>query len=94
MATWWPAAGVAVVLIVLSPRSWWPALAVGIAVSSGLANLTAGRTLELSVLFGLANAAEALVTAAFLRRRRRRAAADGVARRLLPAGGRLRARRR
>ena len=60
MATWWPAAGIAVALLVLSPRSWWPALAVGIAVSSGLANLTAGRTLELSVLFGVANAAEAL----------------------------------
>ena len=70
VATWWPAAGFAVVLVVLSPRSWWPALAVGIALSSGLANLSAGRTLELSVLFGLANAAEALVTGAFLRGRR------------------------
>ena len=56
VATWWPAAGISVVLLVLSPRSWWPALAVGIAVSSGLANLTAGRTLELSALFGVASA--------------------------------------
>src|SRR6478735_4868526 len=70
VATWWPAAGISVVLLVLSPRSWWPALVVGIAISSGLANLTAGRTVELSVLFGLANAAEALVTSAFLRRGR------------------------
>ena len=69
VATWWPAAGISVVLIVLSPRSWWPALAAGIALSSGLANLTAGRSPELSLLFGISNAAEALVAGAFLRRR-------------------------
>jgi PAS domain S-box-containing protein len=70
VATWWPAAGIAVALIVLSPRSWWPSLIVGVVVSSGLANLSAGRSLELSALFGIANAAEALVAAAYLRRRR------------------------
>ena len=69
VATWWPAAGVAVVLIVLSPRQWWPALVGGIALASGLANLSGGRSIELSVLFGIANAAEALVAGAFLRRR-------------------------
>ena len=52
VATWWPAAGVSVALLVLSPRSWWPALTAGVVLSSGLANLTAGRSVELSLLFG------------------------------------------
>ncbi len=69
VATWWPAAGVSVALLVLSPRSWWPALTAGVVLSSGLANLSAGRTVELSLLFGMANAAEAVVASAFLRRR-------------------------
>ena len=68
VATWWPAAGVAVLLTVLCPRPWLPAIAAGIVVTSGLANLSAGRSLELSLLFGLSNAAEALVAALYLRR--------------------------
>jgi len=68
VATWWPAAGAAVALILLTPRAWWPGLGVAIAVVSAAANLTGGRDLELSVMFGIANAAEALVAGAFLRR--------------------------
>ena len=69
VATWWPAAGVSVALLVLSPKSWWPALTAGVVLTSGLANLTAGRSVELSLLFGISNAAEAVVASAYLRRR-------------------------
>ena len=38
-----------------------PALALGVVLTSGLANYTGGRQRELSLLFGLSNAAEAVV---------------------------------
>lgn len=68
VATWWPAAGLAVALVALAPRRWWPALALGIVVSSGLANVTGGRDVPVSLLYGISNAAEAVVAAAVLRR--------------------------
>ncbi|MCW2845168.1 MAG: sensor signal transduction histidine kinase [Nocardioides sp.] len=68
VATWWPAAGIAVAMVALAPRSWWPALALGIVVFSAAANLTGGRDLPISALFGLSNAAEAVVAALVLRR--------------------------
>ena len=68
VAAFWPAAGLGVALIALTPRRWWPGLAGGIVVASAAANLTGGRELPVSVLFGLANAAEALVAGAILRR--------------------------
>jgi PAS domain S-box-containing protein len=71
VAAWWPAAGIAVALVLLSPRSWWPGLALGIVVASAAANVTGGRTLDISLLFGLANAAEAVVAGLYLRRGRR-----------------------
>src|SRR6187549_3446157 len=61
VASWWPAAGIAVALIALAPRRWWWRLAVGIAVVSAIANVTGGRPLDLSACFGVANCAEALV---------------------------------
>lgn len=72
VATWWPAAGISVALMVLAPRRWWPYLAVGVVVASGTANLTAGRGLDTSLLFGISNAAEAVVAALFLRQGRDR----------------------
>src|SRR5512133_3355915 len=68
VAAWWPAAGLAVALIALAPRRWWPALAAGLVVVTTAANLTGGRELPVSVLFGLSNAGEALVAGAILRR--------------------------
>ena len=68
VATWWPAAGIAVSLLILAPRSWWPALTGGVVVASGAANLAGGRDLDISFCFGLANAAEALVAAYLLTR--------------------------
>lgn len=67
VATWWPAAGLAVSLVCLAPRRWWALLFLGVVVSSGLANVTGGRDLPVSLLFGLSNAAEAVVAAAVLR---------------------------
>jgi PAS domain S-box-containing protein len=68
VATWWPAAGIAVSLMVLSPRTWWPALAAGVVLASGAANLAGGRAVDISLCFGLSNAAEAVVAAMVLRR--------------------------
>ncbi len=70
VATWWPAAGAAVALLVLCPVRHRPALAVGVVIATGLANLTAGRDADLSLLLGLSNAAEAWVVAVLLRGRR------------------------
>ncbi|WP_395692850.1 ATP-binding protein [Nocardioides sp.] len=69
-ASWWPGAGIAVVLLGrTSRRSWWvwvPAIvAVGL-----LANLLGGRPADLSVWYAVANAVEALVVAAYLLRDR------------------------
>jgi PAS domain S-box-containing protein len=68
VAAFWPAAGLAVALVALSPRRWWPALAAGLVVVVAAANVTGGRELPVSVLFGFSNAAEALVAGAILRR--------------------------
>ncbi len=68
VAAWWPAAGLAVALIAMAPRRWWPLLVLGIVISSGAANLTGGRPLDVASLFGLSNAAEALVAGVVLKR--------------------------
>ncbi len=70
VASWWPAAGVAITLIMIAPRRSWPLLAVGIVIAVALANVTGGRDVEISVLFGVANAGEAVVAGWFLRRGR------------------------
>ena len=67
VAIWWPAAGLAVILLVVHPRDrWWWLLVVGVVVSSGLANLTAGRSPQAALGFGLSNTAEATVVALWL----------------------------
>ena len=66
VATWWPSAGAATALLMLSQRRWWPWLCGGIVVASALAGLTGGRGIELAGLFALCSAAEALVIAALL----------------------------
>jgi len=67
VASWWPAAGIAVALLALSPRTCWPWLAAGVVVASGLANVTGGREWPVALCFGVANAAEAVVAALVLR---------------------------
>ena len=71
VATWWPSAGAAVAVLMLSPRRWWPWLCVGIALASTLAGLSGGRESEIALFFGLASTAEALVVAAVLLPRNR-----------------------
>ncbi|HET8961367.1 PAS domain S-box protein [Nocardioides sp.] len=73
VATWWPAAGISVSLLVLAGRPRWPVLTLGIALAITAANITGGRALEVSVAFGLANAAEALVAGLVLTYGSRRA---------------------
>lgn len=70
VAVWWPAAGLSVALVALAPHRWWPALGTGVLVFTTAANLSGGRDLDVSVLFGSANAAEALVAGYLLRARR------------------------
>lgn len=69
VSSWWPAAGLSVALIALAPRSWWPVLALGIVVASGAANVTGGREVAISLLFGIANAAEGVVAGLILKGR-------------------------
>lgn len=69
-ATWWPAAGIGVAMLGLTPRRWWWWLVPGIAVATSIANLIGGRPIDLAVWFGVANATEALVVAALLLRGR------------------------
>jgi len=71
-ASWWPAAGLAVILLGLTPRSWWWSLVPGIVVASVAANVVGGRPFGLSCCYAVANAAEAVVVAALLRRGGRR----------------------
>lgn len=68
VAVWWPAAGVSVALLVLAPARWRWALALGVVMSSGLANFTAGRPPSVALGFGLSNALEALVVAFWMTR--------------------------
>src|SRR4051812_46207092 len=67
-ASWWPAAGLAVILLGLAPRSWWWSLVPAIAAVSVAANIIGDRPLDLSCCYAVANAAEAVVVASFLRR--------------------------
>ena len=68
VATWWPAAGIAVSLLVLAPRARWPILTLGIVLAITAANLTGGRAPEVSLAFGVANAPEARVAGQVLTR--------------------------
>ena len=67
-ASWWPAAGLAAILLGLTPRSWWWTLVPGIVAMSVAANVIGNRPLDLSCCYAVANAAEALVVASLLRR--------------------------
>src|SRR5262245_6789909 len=63
LAVFWPAAGVAVgALIALGPRARLP-VAAAVVVATILANLAIGRIATLSLVFGLVNAGQTLLTA-------------------------------
>ncbi|MCL3863248.1 EAL domain-containing protein [Actinotalea sp. K2] len=73
VAAWWPAAGVAVGVLVLAPRDRWVRIVLAITVGTTLANLSGGRTVPVAVGFGLSNALEAWVVTWWLLRGRPRA---------------------
>ncbi|HEY1118329.1 MAG TPA: MASE1 domain-containing protein, partial [Acidimicrobiales bacterium] len=66
IAVWWPAAGVSVALLVLTRPLRWRLLAPALVVVTALGNLAGGRPPLVAVLFGVANAAEAVVIAGLL----------------------------
>lgn len=68
VAAWWPAAGLSIALVTLMPRRRWPLVVTAILVACALANLSGGRDLDVAVVFGVGDAAEALLAGALLRR--------------------------
>jgi signal transduction histidine kinase len=72
VAAFWPAAGVASGLLVLTQPRLWPLLVAALVVVSAAANAAGGREADIAVAFALANAAESLVVALGLGALRRR----------------------
>lgn len=71
VAAWWPAAGVAVALLLRTPARHRMVVLGAIVVVSGLANMAGGRPLLVAACFGLANATEAAVVVGWFTRRGR-----------------------
>lgn len=67
-ASWWPAAGVGIVALLVSPRRWWPALVVAVLAANLLANALAGQPLDASVLLALADVLETVIVCWGVRR--------------------------
>ena len=67
-AAWWPAAGIGVVAVLLSPRRHWPVVLGFLVLAYALANFTADRSILVSSLLGLADGAETIVVAILVRR--------------------------
>ena len=59
----WPAGGIALAALLLSPRRQWPAILAGIFVAGNAANLLVGRPLDLSLGYMTANIVESLASA-------------------------------
>jgi two-component system phosphate regulon sensor histidine kinase PhoR len=79
VAMWWPAAGISVIGLAISrARTRW-LVVLAIAVMGFLANYTAGRTLPISIGYGIANAAEALAVVTVAESRGREPSLDRVA---------------
>ncbi len=78
IAIWWPAAGVAGALVVLSPRSRWPLLAGGLYLAASAGNLFAGRPLDTAAVFGMVTPLEALLLAVLVGAHRRRPRLDSL----------------
>jgi PAS domain S-box-containing protein len=68
LAAVWPAGGIGLAALLLSPRPLWPALLVVLFVAGNTANLLAGRPLINSLGFMTANALESLACADFILR--------------------------
>ncbi|WP_296607322.1 ATP-binding protein [Nocardioides sp.] len=68
VATWWPGAGLSVVLIAFTRRRRWAPMLLAIVVVCTLANMTGGRQLDGSVVLSVGDAGVALIAGALLRR--------------------------
>ena len=66
VATWWPAAGLSVALLVRCRRTSWPVLLPCVAACTAIASLVGGRPLPVSLLMGAVTAAEALAVSVVL----------------------------
>lgn len=73
VATFWPAAAFTVSTLALAPRHHWFVLVPAVYLVTLATNLTGGRALEVSLGFGLANTAEAVVAGLILTAGLRRA---------------------
>ncbi|WNM26714.1 ATP-binding protein [Demequina capsici] len=66
VSPWWPAAGFAVLAVLMSSRRLVPVAAVGVWAVTAFSNIVAGRPVDLSIAYGAANAAEAMIVALIL----------------------------
>ncbi len=78
LAAWWPAAALAVVAATLVRGSQRVVVFAGIVAVSVVANLAADRTILVSLAFGVANAAEAVIVASIATSRDREVSIDRV----------------
>jgi integral membrane sensor domain MASE1 len=60
-ASWWPAAGVGVVTLFVSPRSWWPRLVVALYLANLLGNVLGGQQWDASACLALADILETVL---------------------------------
>jgi PAS domain S-box-containing protein len=65
---WWPAGGLALLAVLMSPQRWWPTLYVGLFLAFVGANLFMERDLLASLGLGLAAVAETIVVSRLLER--------------------------
>lgn len=65
-AAWWPAAGIGLLAVLFAPRRHWPVVCGALGLAFTLANLTAGRSVPVSILLGLCDLAEIVVVAVLL----------------------------
>jgi PAS domain S-box-containing protein len=67
-AAWWPAAGIGVVAVLLTPRRHWPMVLGLLFLAFTLANTTADRSILVSSLLGLADLSETFIVATLITR--------------------------
>ena len=72
VASWWPGAGLATALLLMSGVRRWPLALALLAVVTGLGNVVGGRDLDVAAIFGVGNGLEALAAALVLGAHRRR----------------------
>ncbi|MET0838347.1 MAG: PAS domain S-box protein [Marmoricola sp.] len=68
IASWFPAAGLGVVTLLVADRRQWPVVTGALTVAFALANVTVGRSVDIALLLGVADSAEAVVVAALISR--------------------------